>query len=284
MSAATAPTWPAPQHGGALGWDDPRTAEAYAAFDASYGRYAAASRAVVRHARIRRSDRVLDLGAGIGGTTHAVLTRLNGDGRVVCVEPARAMRAAGESRVLDPRVRWLATLPAADAAFDRIVCSAAIWLLQPLGQTFAMLARALAPGGLLSFNVPALYLGEPDAPGGGTDPLLLRLPAEIAAGHTFDGQERIRGRLPCDPTPVPADVASVESTLATAGFRSRRWRFRVRLTQPMLRDWMKIPVVTDPLLAPLAPAARNAIIDAAYERCDPASWRWERWIGWTAQR
>ncbi len=256
-----------------IGWDDPRTATAYAAFDAAHDRYAAASRTVVRHARIRTADRVLDLAAGLGGTAVAVLSRLGPTGRVVCFEPAGAMRALGAHRVTDDRVRWVGTLAPRAAVFDRVVCSAAMWLLQPLDGTLDALRRLLVPGGVLSFNVPALYLGEPDVPGGGADPLLHRLPAEVAGGRVLRGEAG-----------AVMGVSEIEEALATAGFRVRRWRWRFPLTQPMLRDWMKIPVVTDPLLTPLDPAERAARIDAAYGRCDPASWRWERWIGWTAER
>jgi hypothetical protein len=76
----------------------------------------------------------------------------------------------------------------------------------------------------------------------------------------------------------------MEAALGAAGFRIRRWRWRLPLTQSMLRDWMKIPVVTDPLFTALDPEERAARVDAAYARCDPSSWRWERWIGWTAER
>jgi hypothetical protein len=45
---------------------------------------------------------------------------------------------------------------------------------------------------------------------------------------------------------------------------------------------MKIPVLTDALLDGIEPDLRARLVDAAYARCDAASWRWEAWIGWTA--
>jgi hypothetical protein len=62
------------------------------------------------------------------------------------------------------------------------------------------------------------------------------------------------------------------------------WQFASRLTQRAYRDWLKIPVLTDRLLGALDPDQRAAAIDAASAEVDPASWRIERWLGWTAWR
>jgi hypothetical protein len=45
---------------------------------------------------------------------------------------------------------------------------------------------------------------------------------------------------------------------------------------------MKLPVLTDSLMAGVAPDDRARRLDAAFREVDPASWRWERWAGWTA--
>jgi hypothetical protein len=50
----------------------------------------------------------------------------------------------------------------------------------------------------------------------------------------------------------------------------------------VLRDWLKIPPLTDVLLDGLSADERAAVVDAAYTGCDPESWRWETWSGWTA--
>src|SRR5256885_16540583 len=56
--------------------------------------------------------------------------------------------------------------------------------------------------------------------------------------------------------------------------------FRQRLTQAAYRDWLKIRVLPDRLLASLTPPARARRIEEAFRRADPTSWRWERWLGW----
>ena len=163
------------------GWDEPETPAYYEAFCRSHSRYTRANAELISHARIAPALRVLDLGAGTGRTAEAALERLGENGRVVCVEPSAAMRAAGMRRVTDGRVAWMARLPEAEGTFDRILCGAAIWQLDPIPATLRTLARLLGPDGALCFNIPALYLLEPDEPGGGSDPLLLSMPALLLA-------------------------------------------------------------------------------------------------------
>jgi SAM-dependent methyltransferase len=220
--------------------------------------------------------RVLDLGAGTGRTAETALRRLGADGRIVCVEPAATMRAAGKRRVRDARVDWRARLPAASERFDRILCGAAIWQIEPLEATIRTLSVRLRRGGALCFNIPALYLLEPDEPGGGGDPLLLGLQAALAA------------RAAPPPSAAPGRASppfgrdEVRTWLHEAGLRARGWSFRVRLTQDAYAAWLEIPAVGGRLLAGLDLAARAARIAEGLAAVDRASWKWERWRGWTA--
>lgn len=245
------------------GWDDPATARSYEEFDRRHDRYRRANEVLVREAAVGPGQRVLDVGAGLGGTARAALSV--GADEVVCVEPARAMRERG---LRDERVRWVEELPAR-GVFDRVLCGASIWLLGPLGEAIPRLVALLAPGGALAFTIPALYLGEPDEPGGGADPLLLELPARLAQG-------RVASAPAGEPVPDPVPL------LRDAGLEPRGWSLEVPLTQEALRDWLKVPLLTEALLPGLEPDDRAAAIDAAYREVDPASWRRERWLGWTA--
>lgn len=273
----------APAVAAPIGWDDPDTARYYARFNRRHGRYRSANRVLVEHATLGSGMRVLDVGAGVGGTAAATLGRLGRAGSVVCCEPAAAMRALGERMLHDRRVRWTGTWPGdvtgAVRPFDRILCGAAIWQLAPLDATFRRMHALLRPGGCLCFNVPAAYLGEPDEPGGGGDPLLLSLPAALATECPEVGREPAS---PVTGEDVIPDAAVVDELLASAGFRSGRWRFRARLRQSAYRDWLKIPPTTDRLLLGLTADERARRIDRAFRRVDPTSWRWEGWVGWTA--
>ena len=255
------------------GWDRVQAARLYEQFCARHGRYGEANAALVAHAALGGDQRVLDVGAGIGGTAESALRSLGPGATVLCFEPAPAMRAAGQRRLRDTRVAWSQALPEG-CRFNRVLCGAAIWQSGPLREAIGRLAALVAAGGALSFTIPALYLGEPDDPGGGRDPLLLELLALVADG-----------RVPqASPQPPPPSSEEVEALCEAAGLRPERWTLRRIVTQAEQRDWLKIPVLTDRLLPELAPEERSRAIDAAFSRTDPGSWRWERWYGWTAWR
>jgi SAM-dependent methyltransferase len=262
------------------GWDDPATAAYYEAFCRRRPRYARANHALVAHARIASGMRVLDVAAGTGRTAEAALPSLGESGEVMCFEPSAAMRAEGLRRVADDRVSWTATLPGPDLPFDRILCGAAIWQLHPLPETLETLAGLLCPGGALCFNIPALYLSEPDEPGGGEDPLLLSLPALLLA--LPDAAPVAPSRE--SPTHAPLNAEAITTWLNAAGLRPKRWSFRIRVTQAAYADWLKIPILTDQLFGGLAPDERAKRIDATLRTADRSSWKWESWRGWTAWR
>lgn len=254
------------------GWDHPETARRYAAFCAAHDRYAAANRRLVAEAGIGPGARVLDIAAGTGETAKTVLSGVDVGG-IVCVEPAAAMRDQCGRSLEDPRVVWVAGLAEATPPFDAVLCGAAMWQLAPLGQTFAALAAKLLPGARLAFNIPALYLGQPDDPGGGADPMLTELMARLAQGRTSSAGE-------IDPLPDPDGI---DTLLREAGFGDiRQWHHDEKLSQAAWRDWLKIPPITDALLGDLEAHARADLIDEAYAEVDATSWRWERWAGWTA--
>jgi len=257
------------------GWDDPETVMYYEAFCRGQSRYLEANRALIAYAHLAPRMRALDLAAGTGRTVEIALPHLGEDGRVLCVEPSAAMRAEGMRRVTDARVEWSDVLPDVEETFDRILCSAAIWQFESLAETFGSLARLLRPGGALCFNIPALYLLEPDEPGGGSDPLLLSLPSALMA---LDGS----GAVEEPSSNESLGNAAINAWLSSAGLRAESWCFRVRLTQDAYADWLKMPVVNRRLPGGLSPRARAARIDETLQLLDRSSWKWERWRGWTA--
>jgi SAM-dependent methyltransferase len=249
-------------------WDDGATARYYDEFTRRHVRSQHANVALVAHAELFAGARVLDLAAGTGLTAEAVLPLIGPSGYVVCVEPASAMRELGLSRVRDSRVAWSPVWPNR-IEFDRIVCGAAMWQL-PLTETCARAYSRLAPRGAFVFNIPSLYLGLGDEPGGGEDPLLTKLTSLIPHESETDRQDCL-------------SATEIEAALETAGFASySRWSFRLKLDQAALRDWYKLPVDNRCSLPHRSVDERAAIIDRAYAETDPASWRWEGWLGWTA--
>lgn len=256
-------------------WNDPATAAYYEEFCRRHSRYSEANAALVSRAAIRPGMRVLDLGAGTGRTAEAVLPLVGSTGQVVCVEPALAMRSCGMRRLTDRRLEWRGELPETPAAFDRILSGATVWQLAPFDEWIRKLSALLLPGGALCFTMPALYLCEPDDPGGGRDPLLLELAALLSEGNDFSSSQ------PATPN-FQMTARKLGAILKRADLRPQTWKFRHRLTQSAYADWLKIPVLTERLFAGVDPAERARRIDRALSAADRDSWKWERWRGWTA--
>jgi len=259
-----------------IGWDHPATAERYERFCRRHARYRRANDVLAREAALAPGLRMLDFGAGSGRTASAALRHLGRDDAVVCVEPAAAMREAGRRRVRDARVTWRADLPDEPEAFDRVLAGAVVWQLDPFGEWIARLAALLRPGGALVFDIPALYLGEPDEPGGGDDPLLLTLVGQLALS---------RAPGPSEPPAASGwrlTPEGVEAALRGAGLSPRAWGFRQRVTQTAHARWLTIPVLTDRLFPGVAPDERDRRLDRALATVDGRSFKWERWRGWTA--
>jgi len=260
------------------GWDDADTARLYRAFEDRHRRYRRANQALAKQAMLRPGLRVLDLAAGTGGTTAALLPLLGAADRIDCVEPARAMADAGRERLgAEDRVHWHPSLRHLDrdAEFDRIVCGAAIWQWADLAALFRNLARRLAPGGALVFNVPAAYLGEPDGPGGGRDPHLTELLAAALQRHPAAPLAEV----PAGASRSPDDI---DAALHAAGLFPWRWEHRQRLTQSAWRDWLRLPLLTARLWPGVPADERAGRISQAAAEADPDAWRPERWLGWTA--
>ena len=252
-------------------WDSARAAELYDEFNRRHDRYSAASAYLVEQSPLANAAHVLDFGAGTGVTAQAALVTLRSDARLVCFEPAEAMRAVGRANVQDSRVQWVSELSDTEQ-FDCVLCSATIWQIEPLEDALDQLVSRVAPGGAMSFNIPAAYLGEADEPGEGTDPYLVELISELVDPNRRSAQAAMD-------LPQPEEVdCLLQSRFASV----RRWSQPTRLQQATFRDWMKLPIINEPFFEGVPIEERARRVDAAFERCDAQSWRWETWLGWTA--
>lgn len=252
-------------------WDSELAAQLYDNYNRRHDRYRAASAFLVEQSPLATSARVLDFGAGTGVTALAALAAMRSDGRMVCFEPAAAMRRVGETNVMDQRVRWVSTLDSSER-FDCVLCSATIWQIEPFEDAIDQLANHVAPGGTLSFNIPGAYLGRPDEPGEGKDPYLVGLISELVDP----------GRRSSEKSMDLPDPDRVETLLEDRFENVRRWSQPTRLQQASFCDWMKLPIINQPFFDGVPFEDRVRKVDAAFERCDAQSWRWETWLGWTA--
>lgn len=260
----------------AAGWDDDVNAARYDRFWDDHPRYRRATHDLVERLVEAAPDAraVLDVAAGTGRTAARLAERLRPPTTITCFEPAAAMRRRGEARL--PRARWVSAWP--PAAFDAIVCACASWQL-PLAATFARAAAALVAGGTLVFDVPALYLGIPDEPGGGRDPMLVEGVAQLARRASMPASRASTlASPPSTPNqPFLGGVAGVEATLATAGFTVEVFGTRRRLGCHELRDWLALPVISAGVVPGGDADERAQAVHRAFADADPSSWRWEGW-------
>jgi len=248
-------------------WNHPVTAARYELFTDRHDRYRAAGAALAQAAALAPGHSVLDMAAGIGCTALACLKKLGKEGAVTAVEAADAMRQTGQTRTSGSPVFWQDAVPD-NQQFDRVICGASLWAMGPVDETIGTLAAHVAPGGSLAVSLPAAYLGEADAPGGGTDPWLTALPEALS---------RLGFGTPPPPAPPALTEAGLAETFSRHGLSMTRMNFVQRLTQAAYRDWMMLPPVNEILLGKLPPEDRLALVAQTAETLDMCSWRWETW-------
>jgi ubiquinone/menaquinone biosynthesis C-methylase UbiE len=124
---------------------------------------------------VARRDHAIDIGCGPGRSL-AALANLASHGRVVGVDPSALMAelavkrnsALVRARRLEIVMASAASLPFADAAFDKVLCVHVLYFWADLDRAFAEIARVLKPGGKLA--------------------LLFRTSADVKAVRAFPAQ------------------------------------------------------------------------------------------------
>ena len=114
---------------------------------------------LIRALRLEESCRIADIGCGGGGTTREILRRapagsvVHGfDISLALIESARA-RMRSDERAITFEVADVATAPAPERPYDRLVSRFGIMFYDDPPAAFAKLARWLAPGGRFAFAV-----------------------------------------------------------------------------------------------------------------------------------
>ena len=116
----------------------------------------AQNRRVIDALRVARSDHVLDIGCGPGRSL-ATLANLALEGRIVGADPSSLMTelavrrnsALVRARRVEIVMASAASLPFADAAFDKALCVHVLYFWNDTERAFAEIARVLKPGGKL---------------------------------------------------------------------------------------------------------------------------------------
>ncbi|MEI4486561.1 methyltransferase domain-containing protein [Frigidibacter sp. MR17.14] len=109
-------------------------------------------------ARVAREapERVLEVAAGTGAVTRALLPLLPGWARYDVTDLNAAMLDRARMHLRDPRLHWQAAdalaLPFDDAVFDAVLCQFGVMFFPDRVRGYAELRRVMRPGGRLVFN------------------------------------------------------------------------------------------------------------------------------------
>jgi SAM-dependent methyltransferase len=105
----------------------------------------------------RHPKRVLELAAGTGVVTRAIVSALPRDAEIFATDLNQPMldRAAkiGTDRPIEWRQADAMKLPYKDATFDAVVCQFGVMFFPDKARAFSEARRVLAPGGTFLFNV-----------------------------------------------------------------------------------------------------------------------------------
>ncbi|MCL6667826.1 class I SAM-dependent methyltransferase [Streptomyces panaciradicis] len=109
--------------------------------------------ALAARAAVLRPGRILELAAGTGALTSALLTALP-EASMVATDLNEAMVTAGSAR--EPRAHWQQAdaqqLPFEDGGFDLVVCQFGVMFFPDRPAAYAEVARVLAPQGRFVFS------------------------------------------------------------------------------------------------------------------------------------
>jgi SAM-dependent methyltransferase len=112
---------------------------------------------IAQRAAARSPTRVLEIAAGTGAVTRALIAALPSEVAIVATDLNQAMldqaAAVGTKRPVEWRQADANTLPFADASFDLVVCQFGVMFFPDKAKAFAEARRMLRPGGAYLFNV-----------------------------------------------------------------------------------------------------------------------------------
>jgi SAM-dependent methyltransferase len=263
------------------GWDDDLNAQLYARFTRDYPFYADTSRDLAERASLPGARLVIDLCGGTGATAAVLLEILPPAARIITIDAAAAMQAAGRRALPDPRISWI-TARAEDAArhihepADAVVCNSAIWKTDTPA-VFTAVKQVLRPGGRLVFNIGGSFAGLPAGAKPHPGPSLNELITAVAA-EQYGYQ----------PSPAPRRSAPLTAGLVQAQLRAAG--FTVLGTETVThtgtleekRAWLSIPAFARPP-GPFTYEQRMEILERACARADASRPVTTAWLVVTAE-
>lgn len=264
------------------GWEDDQNAELYARFTRDYPMYANTSRDLAARADLSDKQVVVDVCGGTGITAGVLLEALPQRGRVISVDNARAMQAAGQRTLVDRRITWVVS-KAENVAdhikepVDAVVCNSAIWKTH-MPATFAGVKRILRPGGRFVFNIGGGFAGLTNDDGLARSAPSLNDLINAIAMHDYGYVPRREEKPGQVLTP-----AIVVDQLTAAGFTVLESDTVVhQATVEEKRAWLSIPLFARPP-GQLTHVQRMEILQKAYDKADKTRVNITSWLVVVAQ-
>jgi len=147
-------------------WDTKDNAEAYEQYVRNFAMYQGTSKDLIETADIQPGMTVVDLAAGTGATTQAILDKTGGDVSVIAIDQAEEMLNKAKEKFRNKHVRFIVSQAenlheSIKGKVDAVVSNSAFWQMDPRA-TFQSVSRILRPAGILAFNLPDQFFNHPD--------------------------------------------------------------------------------------------------------------------------
>lgn len=139
-------------------WDTKENAEAYDGYARNFPMYRDTSRDLVEIAGIKPGMVVVDLAAGTGVTTQAILERIDEYSNVILVDQAEEMLNKAREKFPTASIKFVVSQAEeldekVDELVDMVICNSAFWQMKAKS-TFRAVSNILKDGGIFAFNLP----------------------------------------------------------------------------------------------------------------------------------
>ena len=148
-------------------WNTKDNVEAYDRYARNYPMYQNTSNDLVVFADIRPGSTIVDLAAGTGATSEAILFHINNEGQIFAVDQAAEMINKAKENLAEYKNINFIVAAAEDlsssitAPADVVLCNSAFWQMNPR-PTLKSVANILKEEGVFAFNMPDQYFIHSD--------------------------------------------------------------------------------------------------------------------------
>ncbi|MEK7091948.1 MAG: class I SAM-dependent methyltransferase [Patescibacteria group bacterium] len=148
-------------------WDTKENAEAYDNYARNFPMYQETSADLVEIVDLKSGMTVIDLAAGTGATSQAILAKIGDQGRVIAVDQAKEMLKKAQEKFASKNVQFVvAEAENLDQVItepvDVVVCNSAFWQMKA-PETLRAVANVLKPDGIFAFNLPDQFFDNPSS-------------------------------------------------------------------------------------------------------------------------